>query len=235
MMSPLKVTAREHRSLRWRFLLLSVVLTALIGLSAAWTWTPLRHYLDVELIVTSLTRMGNTFGPAATMVGFAVAAAAAVPVTFLILVTILSFGPVTGFVYCLTGALMGAAVSYGLGRGLGHDVVRHLGGKRVNDISRRLADRGLWAVIAVRMVPIAPFAVINMIAGASHIRLRDLVLGTAIGILPSTLAIMLFADRIITALKRPGPLTIFLLALTLVLIALGISGLRRWLGNRDQG
>jgi uncharacterized membrane protein YdjX (TVP38/TMEM64 family) len=234
MMSPLKVTAREHRSLRWRFLLLTVVLTALIGFSAAWTWTPLRHYLDVELIVTSLTRMGNTIGPAATMVGFAVAAAVAVPVTFLILVTILSFGPVTGFVYCLMGALMGATVSYGLGKGLGRDVVRRLGGKRVNELSRRLADRGLLAVIALRMVPIAPFAVINMIAGASHIRLKDLLLGTAIGIMPSTLAIMLFADRIITALKRPGPLTLFLLVLTLVLIFLGARGIRRWLENRNR-
>jgi uncharacterized membrane protein YdjX (TVP38/TMEM64 family) len=216
-------------------LLLIAALITLIGLAAAWSLTPLRDWLNAQLIVTSLQRMGNTFGPVAMVCGFSIAVATAVPLTFLILVTILTFGPMAGFAYCLTGALMGATVSYCMGMFLGREGVHRLGGERVNEISRRLASRGFLAVIAVRLVPIAPFAVINVIAGASHIRLRDLLLGTAIGIMPSMLAMMLFADQIFSALKQPGPLPLLLLVLTLVLIGLGLWGIRRWLGNAANG
>jgi uncharacterized membrane protein YdjX (TVP38/TMEM64 family) len=231
MMPPANLTAQEHKSLRRRFRLLILALITLFAFAAAWSWTPLRRFLDVDLIVSSLQHLGNALGPVATVCGFAGAVAMAVPLTFLIMVTILSFGPIAGVAYCLSGALIGATLSYGMGMLLGRDVVRRLGGERVNDISRRLASRGLLAVIAVRLVPIAPFAVINIIAGASHIRLRDLLIGTAIGMMPSTLALMLFVDQILTALKQPGPLTLFLLAFTLVLIGLGIWGARRWLGR----
>jgi uncharacterized membrane protein YdjX (TVP38/TMEM64 family) len=45
------------------------------------------------------------------------------------------------------------------------------------------------AVIVIRMLPIAPFAIVNMIAGASHLRIKDFVLGTMLGMLPGTLLI----------------------------------------------
>jgi uncharacterized membrane protein YdjX (TVP38/TMEM64 family) len=234
-MSTTRLTVQDHKSLRRRLLLFIMALTLLIGTAIAWSWTPLQHFLNTELIVAKLQHLGNTLGPAAAVCGFAMAVSAAVPLTFLILVTILTFGPWAGFTYSLIGALIGATVSYGMGRFLGHQVVSRLGGMRVNEISRRLAGRGLLAIIALRMVPIAPFAVINMIVGASHIRLRDLLLGTAIGIMPSTLVMMFFVEQIIAALKQPGSLSLFLLAFTLVLIGAGLWGLRRWLGCRDQG
>ena len=68
-----------------------------------------------------------------------------------------------------------------------------------------------------------------MVAGASHIRLRDLLLGTAIGITPGTLAMTLFVDQITAALRSPTPLTFALLALTIALIAAGAWGIRQWL------
>ena len=112
---------------------------------------------------------------------------------------------------------------------LGREVLQRLGGARVNQISRQLAKNGMLSVIAVRMVPIAPFAVVNMIAGATHLRLRDLLLGTAIGMTPGTLGMTLFAGQIVEALKNPSPLTWAIAFVMLTLIALGIWGLRRWL------
>jgi phospholipase D1/2 len=40
------------------------------------------------------------------------------------------------------------------------------------------------AIVAVRIVPVAPFAVINLFTGASHIRLRDYLIGTLLGMIP---------------------------------------------------
>lgn len=219
----------HHRALRRRLWYLLAAVICLLGLAAAWAWSPLRSWLDVDLIVTSLQNLGRSFGPLAAVCGFALAASLAVPLSFLTLVTLVAYGPWIGFVCTMAGGLIGAAISYGVGTSLGHEVVRRLGGARLNVLSRRLARRGVLAVVAVRLVPIAPFAIVNMIAGASHIRLRDFLLGTGIGMLPGTLLMMLFTNQILLALKQPSALSFGLLALTAALIALGLWGLRRWL------
>lgn len=220
-------------SLRRRFYLLVLALLALIGLAVAWSWTPLREWLDLDLIVAALQRAGQTFGPVAAVAGFSLALTVAVPLTFLILVALVAFGPWAGFGCALAGALISATASYGLGHFLGREALVRLAGRSVNMLSQRLASRGLIAVIVVRLVPVAPFAVVNMVAGASHIRLRDLLLGTAIGITPGALGMMLFVDQITAALREPTPLTFALVALTIALIAAGAWGMQRWLRSAD--
>lgn len=216
-------------SLRRKLVLLVLALLAVVGLAIAWSWSPLRQWLDVDLVVSQLRHFGQDFGPVAAIAGFALALIVAVPLTFLLLVALMALGPWAGLACALVGALIGAAASYGLGHVLGRDVLVRLAGQRVNLLSQRLASRGLVAVILVRLVPVAPFAVVNMVAGASDIRLRDLLLGTAIGMTPGALGMMLFVDQITAALREPTPLTFLLAALTLVLIAAGAWGLQRWL------
>jgi uncharacterized membrane protein YdjX (TVP38/TMEM64 family) len=219
--------------LRRRLLLLAVAMLAVIALAIGWTATPLRDWLDVDRVVSALREFGVAFGPLAATLGFALAMTLAVPLTFLTLVALVAFGPWAGFACALAGALLGAAASYGIGAFLGHAVLVRLAGPRINLLSQRMARRGLVAVILVRFVPVAPFAVINMVAGASHIRLRDLLLGTAIGITPGTLAMVLFVDQITAALRSPTPLTFALLGGTVLLIAVGAWGLQRWLRSVD--
>ena len=219
----------HHPGLRRKLYLLAFALAALLALAAAWAWTPMRAWLDVDLVVMSLQRFGRAFGPVAAVCGFALALTVAVPLVFLTLVALVAFGPLAGFACAMAGALVGAAASYGIGWFLGRDVVRRLAGERINRLSQRLARRGVLAVIAVRLVPVAPFAVVNMVAGASHIRLRDLLLGTAIGMTPATLAMVVFVDQIMDALRQPAPLTFALAGLTVVLVVAGAWAIQRWL------
>ena len=220
--------------LRRKLYLLVVALLLLIALALAWSSTPMRAWLDVDLMVGSLRRFGQAFGPVAAVCGFALALTLAVPLLFLTLVALVAYGPVAGFGCVMAGAMLGAAASYGIGRMLGREVVQRVGGERVNRLSQRLASRGLLAVVAMRMLPVAPFAVVNMVAGASHIRLRDLLLGTLIGISPGTLAMTLFVDQISAALQHPTLLTFVLAGLTILLIVVGLWALQRWLRNHDQ-
>lgn len=222
------------RALRRRLLILAVVVVGVLGLAIGWTWTPLRQWLDVDRLVLALQQLGQAFGPIAAGMVFALAMTLAVPLTFLTLVALVAFGPWAGFGCAMVGALIGAAASYGIGAYLGHEVLVRLAGPRINMLSQRMARRGLIAVILVRLVPVAPFAIVNMVAGASHIRLRDLLLGTAIGITPGTLAMVLFVDQITAALRTPTPVTFVLLGLTVLLIAVGAWGLQRWLRRVDR-
>lgn len=223
----------DTSALRRRLWALAAALAAILALAAAWSWSPLREWLDVQRIVGALQSLGRAFGPLAVIAGFGIASALAVPLVFLTLVVIIAFGPWLGAACALSGALIGAAASHGLGALLGREAVLRLGGAKVNAVSTALARRGLLAIVAVRLVPIAPFAVVNIVAGATQIRLSQMLLGTAIGIAPSTVAMMLFVDQILRALQEPSPLTGALVALTVGLIALGLWGFRAWL--RRQG
>jgi uncharacterized membrane protein YdjX (TVP38/TMEM64 family) len=223
-----------RRELRRRLVILMVILVILVGLALAWSWSPLRQWLDVSLIVAKLEQFGMQSGPILATLGFAGALTVAVPLTFLTLVTLVAFGPWQGFLIAIAGAALGAATSFLAGKIIGHEVVLRLGGPRVNVVSQRLANHGILAVVAVRMVPIAPFAIVNMIAGATHLRLRDMIVGTAIGMTPGTLIMMFFVDRILEALNNPSSTTVLIGGIMAVLIVGGIFGMRKWLEGIDH-
>ena len=232
-MAPPAPEVLAQRALRRKLAALLLAVCGVLALAAAWAWTPMRAWLDVDLLVGALQRFGQAFGPAAAMAGIALALTAAVPLTFLTLVALVAYGPWMGFACVMVGAVVSAGISYGVGRALGREVIERMAGPRINQISRKLAKTGLMAVIAVRLVPIAPFALINMVAGASHIRLRDLLLGTAIGMAPGALAMAFFVDQIAAALREPSALTYGLLALVLLLIGVGGWAMQRWLRRSD--
>ncbi len=222
-------SADSGRRLRLRLLWLALSLVALMGLALAWSWSPLRAWLDIDVVVAALQRMGRTLGPLAAVGGFALAVSLAVPLTFLTLVALAALGPWAGLACSMAGALVGVCISYGMGYMLGREALERLAGERVNLLSRRLSQRGVLAIIAVRMVPIAPFAIVNMITGASHIRLRDVLLGTAIGMTPATLVMMVFMNQLLDTLRQPSSQSFFLLLIPVFLILAGLWGVRRWL------
>jgi uncharacterized membrane protein YdjX (TVP38/TMEM64 family) len=107
---------------------------------------------------------------------------------------------------------------YWIGRKIGRNTVRRLAGPRLNRITRRLARKGFIAMIIVRMVPIAPFSVVNAVAGASHLRLRAFLLGTAVGMFPGIVATVVFVDRVAAVITDPGVGTFLMLAAVIGLL-----------------
>jgi phospholipase D1/2 len=156
----------------------------------------------------------------------------AFPVTLMIVLTVLSFGTVAGFLSALAGSLASALAGYGLGVLLGRHTVRRLAGGRLNRISRHLAKRGLLAVVLARVVPIAPYSLVNLVGGASHVSLRDFALGTLIGMTPGIAAITLFTDRIRAMLEEPTWQNGLTLTLVFAGIALAATVLVHWLRRR---
>ena len=183
-------------------------LTLLAGmaiLAAAWRWTALGQFLDVEALVSYAQALGRSpLGLISVMGGYLIGGLLAVPVTLLLVVTILAFGPWFGALSALTGSLLSAITLFGLGRVLGSYRIRRLAGSRVEHLSRRMAERGLWAVLLVRILPIAPFSVINLIAGASSVSWRHFVLGTVVGMLPGIAIMATFVSGLEEAVREPS-------------------------------
>ncbi len=213
----------------------AAILLGILALAAAWRWTPLGDLLDVERIEALAGDAADSpWSFPIAMTGFVAGSLVAVPVTLLIAASALIFGPWQGYFYSLAGAVLSAVVNFGIGNALGRDAVRRLAGKRINRLSKRLSQRGLLTVIALRIVPVAPFAVINMVAGASHIRFRDFWLGTLLGMAPGTLAFSLFADGIVGALRAPNAGTIAWVGVLAGFLAGGGILASRWIRHREK-
>jgi len=98
------------------------------------------------------------------------------------------FGLWAGAGLSLAGALVGAIVSFGAGRLLGREAVDRLIRGRLARVDALLADHGLSAVLVVRLVPLVPFIAINYASGLSGVRFRHFVVGSAVGMVPGSLA-----------------------------------------------
>lgn len=98
------------------------------------------------------------------------------------------FGLWAGAALSLSAALVGAVISFGIGRLLGREAVDRLIRGRLARVDALLADHGLSAVLIVRLVPLVPFIAINYASGLSGVKFRHYVAGSALGMVPGSLA-----------------------------------------------
>ncbi|GAB6039884.1 VTT domain-containing protein [Endothiovibrio diazotrophicus] len=193
----------EHKPHALRGVLIGVaVLSGLLAMVVAWRWGGLGEWLDLDRLMRQAQALERYPGtPLWVVAAIGVASATGVPLTLLVVAAVLLFGALSGFLYGLAGALLGGVLAFAAGHLFGRDLVRRYAGRRLNRVSRKLSQRGLLTVVTLRVVPVAPYAVINLVAGASHIRFRDFLLGSLVGLLPGTLAIALFAEAAVRSLR----------------------------------
>ncbi len=227
----------EQQPSAYRHLLKVILLVAgVILLAALWRWSPAGDWIDLASVRAAAEWIQRQpLAPLLVPASYIIGGMVAFPVTLLIIATVLVFGPWWGFLYALVGAELSALAVFGTGRFLGREAVRRFAGSLLNRISRRLSEAGLAAVLTFRIIPVAPFSVINLIAGVSEIRFRDFALGTIIGMIPGVTAVVLLADRIAAALRMPDLGHFTALAVVVAVVALGLFGIRRWLRQKRDG
>ncbi len=209
------------------------LLVLLLALAGAWRWTPLQEWLSVERIFSLAQGVkGNAYAPLMVLGTFLLASFVAFPITILVGATALLFGPWESILYSSVGAFAGAAGSYGLGRLLGRDAVRRFAGEKLNSISRRLASQGIVTVAIARNLPVAPFTIVNVVAGASHISFKDYMVGTILGMLPGIALITLFSTQLKNFLQDPNMWMFALLLLLAVALVVGGYFLKGWLEKK---
>ena len=151
------------------------------------------------------------------------------PITLLAVVSGILFPGWLAFIYVLLGALVSSAIAYLIGHTLSKGILKRFAGSRIEKLSSRLAKHGVISVAVLRLVPIAPFTIINLVAGASHLSLRQFLVGSFFGFIPGLGAITLFSNSLWQAIKAPS-LTTVALALVIGTGLIYFAWLaRRWL------
>lgn len=144
-----------------------------------------------------------------TIAVFCLLAFLGVPQFALIGAAVFAFGPVLGFIYAWVATMCSASLTFWVGRFLGADTVRRYGGETVNRISSFVGRNGFFASMIVRIVPSAPFIVVNMAAGVSHMSYLAFIAGAGVGVIPKTGVIAFFGGSLM-ALFAGGGLTAWL-------------------------
>jgi uncharacterized membrane protein YdjX (TVP38/TMEM64 family) len=120
----------------------------------------------------------------ALLLAYAPASLLRFPRTPVTLALIVAFGATAGAALALIGMMLAAAAAYALGSRLSRQSVRRLARRRLNRIMLMLRWRPLLAVAALRLVPLAPFATVGIIAGGVRLRFSYFFSGTVLGVLP---------------------------------------------------
>jgi phosphatidylserine/phosphatidylglycerophosphate/cardiolipin synthase-like enzyme/uncharacterized membrane protein YdjX (TVP38/TMEM64 family) len=216
---------------------LALALTVVLGLILLWRVTPLSELVTAERVEWVLTlAAGSSWAPLWVLLTYVIAGLVEFPVLLLILATTVTFGPWLGFVYALVGVLVSAVLTYFLGTWFGRVALQKLLGGRSERLRQQIEQRGIMAVVAIRLLPIAPFSVVNFAAGACSVRLIDFVVGTIIGMLPGLIAISALGRQVattITDFSFPSLALLLLLILAWIAMAAGVQFLlHRWLTRR---
>ncbi|XVV06670.1 TVP38/TMEM64 family protein [Actinosynnema sp. CA-248983] len=107
----------------------------------------------------------------------------------------LLFGVLPGVALAVAGFTVGALIAFVVARGLGRQAVaRRLGEGRLRAVEAVFAHRGLAATLVLRLLPVVPFAVSNYAAGVTAVRARSFALGTALGLVPTTVVAAVLGD-----------------------------------------
>jgi phospholipase D1/2 len=228
------IVTPDHRKPAYRYMFrIGLLVIAVLGMAAMWRWTPLSDWLDIDRAEAAANWIRDSrFTPVLVLIVYAIGGLVAVPVTLMIIATVSVFGPWAGAGYALIGTEIAALLAFGVGHAIGRDTVSRIAGSRVNRLSRKLSERGVLTIITLRIVPVAPFTVINIIAGISEIRLRDFAIGSFIGMVPGVMAISLLADRIIASLRNPSVESVLVLVAAIALVIISLAGLRYWIHRK---
>jgi uncharacterized membrane protein YdjX (TVP38/TMEM64 family) len=76
-------------------------------------------------------------------------------------------------------------------------------------MNRLISKHGALAVAAVRMIPVAPYSLVNLAAGAVRVPFREFVVGTFLGMSPGVFGITFFENQVEELLRDPKPNFVF--------------------------
>jgi phospholipase D1/2 len=207
---------------------LAAIAIVVIALAALWRFTPLAAVVTPENAIAWAKAFGSRpWAPFVVMAAYTPACFVMFPRPLITLAAVIAFGPYFGFLYAMLGIVFSAIVTYYVGKRMRRDTVRRLAGPRLDQMVEVLRRYGLLAMTLLRLVPLAPFFVEGLIAGAVRLRLRDLTLGTAIGLLPGTLATTIFGDQLESAFSG-GEFNWWVVGGAVALLVGGSIAVKRW-------
>ena len=213
-------------------LLLIVAFGALAALSV---WA--GSVVTPQQLQTAISRCGSW--AAIAYVGlFALLPAFFFPVAVLALAGGLLFGLWRGSIYTFIGAILNCTLMFLLARYAGREKVEALIQRKLSpQWQQRLQNLnsggGFALLVILRLIPAVPYNLINYAFGLTAMPYRTYIIGSALGIIPGTLAFINIGDKALDVTDPDFWVAIGLLLL--LLIVTGFLGKKCFPQNKNNG
>ncbi len=201
---------------------------------AIWAAVQSEQAFDPMALLEILrARASHPLAPLVVVPAMVVGSILVAPVTVMIALCALVFSPWTASLAAIAGTLAATLVNYEIGRHLGKVVERRAPRSLIDRMRKLGKSSDAWSLAGLRLIPIAPFSIVNLLAGTSHVPLRQFLLGTLLGMGPGIVLVCFSVDRARAALSGEPLFEPWVIA---VIIGAGVAlvGLRIWQKRRGD-
>jgi len=218
-----------ERTLPTPWIAAGAALLLVLGLASLWRWSPLSEWAASGNLAEQVETLARSPWALLSLgLLYLLATPLMFPLTALNLALIVAIGPVVGTAYALYGSLLAGLAAYWAGRRLGPPALEKWGNARVDKALRIVRDSGVPGLVLLRIMPVAPYPVVNLVLGAGGVRGLSFVIGTVLGILPALVLMGVVGFQLRSVLADPTPQSVAVLGV----IGLACVGLAVWVKRR---
>ena len=167
----------------------------ILGLIVAYKFFGLESFFSFENLkaqkelLLSLVQSHFWLSAAVLMLGYALSVALMIPIaTFFALAAGFMFGALWGTLIAVFGATLGAVASFYVARFVLGESLQQKYTQELNRFNSEFEANGYSYLFALRLLPIFPFFLINLLCGLTRIDVKTFFITTFIGIIPGGFA-----------------------------------------------
>jgi uncharacterized membrane protein YdjX (TVP38/TMEM64 family) len=182
--------AAAPRSAVWKKVLILAIFAVAV---AAFFYFDLKRFLTLEELkanrdsLLAFTESNYAAAVGLYIVSYAVVTGASLPgAVILTLAGGFLFGSVLATVYVNLGATTGATLAFLAARYLLRDWVESKFGSRLGAIQEGFRQNAFSYLMTLRLVPLFPFFLVNLVSGLTHVSAATYVAATSMGIIPGS-------------------------------------------------
>ena len=149
------------------------------------------------------------------------------------------FGAVTGFFISLTASTLGGTVALYSSRILLHDLVSRRFTAQLAVINRGVEKEGAFYLFGLRMIPVVPFWLLNLLMGLTSMRVPIFMLATMLGMVPVLVILAFTGSQLgevesfsLAAIFTPGLILSLALLASFPFLAKFIVGITRHIAKK---
>ena len=147
------------------------------------------------------------------------------PLTILVVTTGMLFSTEWAMLCATLGALSSSAAGYVVGHWLGRETIEKHGGTMVRRAEQYIQNNSFNSMVLINLLPVAPFTMTNMLAGAFRLDFPRYMLGSAVGIIPGLLIVIAFGGqlgKLMVAGENGLSLSAIVIAISLIFLLVGL-------------